>query len=73
MGKLVQSAIDISRGKNTSAALRQRLAAEQTRLDKIYSSAQFPDEEEIKRNERRKAAKRRGSRADTVLTEETLG
>ena len=41
----------------------------------MYAGAQMPDEEEIRRTERRKAARRRGSRADTVLTDlmDTLG
>lgn len=41
--------------------------------DKIFHSAKVPDAEAIKRNERRKAAKRSGSRASTVLTEDKLG
>ncbi len=53
------------------AAQKQR---DKTKLDKVYSSAQIPDEEEIARNERRKAARRRGSRVSNVLTEDdTLG
>ena len=36
--------------------------------DKMFASADVPDPEDIKRNERRKAAKRQGSRANTVLT-----
>ena len=36
--------------------------------DKMFAGAQMPDEELIRRNERRKAAKRRGSRVSTVLT-----
>ena len=44
-------------------------------LDKMYSSADMPDEEKIKRNEKRKASKRRGSRVSSVLTntDESLG
>ncbi len=42
--------------------------------DKQYQNAALPDEEDIRRVERRKAAKRRGSRAQTVLTDrDTLG
>lgn len=52
---------------------RKKAAQRQAELDKVYQGAQIPDEEEIQRDERRKAAKRRGSRADTILTEDTLG
>ena len=46
----------------------------QKKKDRIYKGATMPDEELIRRNERRKAAKRRGSRVNTVLTDrETLG
>ncbi len=46
----------------------------QDKVDKVYAGAHMPDEEVIRRNERRKAAKRRGSRISTVLTDEdTLG
>jgi hypothetical protein len=50
-------------------------AQEQARKDKIYAGAELPDEELIKRNERRKAAGRRGSRQRNVLTsdEDQLG
>lgn len=42
--------------------------------DKMFQSAALPDEEEIRLVERRKAARRRGSRAQTVLTDlDTLG
>ena len=49
-----------------------KLAQAQARLDKTFQSALMPDEEDIVREERRKAAKRRGSRADTVLTDQDL-
>ena len=52
--------------------LAQRKAKSQARLDKTFQSALMPDEEEIAREERRKAATRRGSRADTVLTDQDL-
>ena len=39
--------------------LAQRKAKSQARLDKTFQSALMPDEEEIAREERRKAAKRR--------------
>lgn len=66
----------VGRGYMTGRERRAKSAAkEQARLDKVYSGAQIPDEEEIARNERRKAARRRGSRVSTILTsdEETLG
>ena len=65
----------MGKGYQTKKEKRAKDAAkEQARLDKIYSGAQLPDEEEIARNERRKTAKRRGSRVSTVLTDEdTLG
>ena len=45
----------------------------QAALDRVYRNAPIPEAEEIKRNERRKAARRGGSRANTVLTRDTLG
>lgn len=42
----------------------------QKRLDKVYASAVLPDDELIRRNERRKAAARRGSRQRNVLTDD---
>ena len=52
----------------------KKLKAQAT-LDKKYAGAQMPDEELIRRNERRKAAGRRGSRQRNVLTsdEDQLG
>lgn len=47
----------------------ERQAKSQKRLDKIYAEADMPDEEVIRRNERRKAAARRGSRQRNVLTD----
>lgn len=42
--------------------------------NKMFGEATLPDDEVIKRNERRKSAKRRGSRVNTVLTDrESLG
>lgn len=58
------------KGYKTNEEARQEAEAKrQGALDKIYSSVAIPDEEEIQRNERRKAAKRQGSRANTVLTD----
>ncbi len=48
-------------------------AKRQAKVDEVYAGAHMPDEEEIARNERRKSARRRGSRVSTVLTEDTLG
>ena len=71
--RLVQKSIDVSRGKTDRGKLAARVAAgEQERKDKMFAAGRMPDEEELRRNQRRLAAKRRGSRADTVLTE-TLG
>ena len=57
------------RGYQTNSEIRQKKAAKvQGAKDKMFASADIPDTEEIKRNERRKAAKRGGSRANTVLT-----
>lgn len=55
----------------TTGAERQQMAEAkaQAKLDAIYSAVSIPDDEAIKRNERRKAAKRQGSRASTVLTD----
>lgn len=65
----------IGKGYSTRDERRQkRIAAEQTRKDKMFAAGRMPDLEEVKRAHRRKAAKRRGSRIDTQLTErETLG
>lgn len=55
--------------------LAKDAAKEQSRKDTIYAGAEMPDDEQIRRNERRKAAKRRGSRVRNVLTsdEDALG
>lgn len=65
----------IGRGYKTNRERRQeKQAKHQAKLDAIYASAEMPDEEIIRRNERRKAAARRGSRQRNVLTDEdTLG
>jgi hypothetical protein len=67
--------LGIGKGYKTNTERKQEKEAKaQAHLDKIYSDVPIPDAEEIKRNERRKAAKRQGSRAATVLTErDTLG
>lgn len=67
--------LGLGRGYQTDDERKaKRVAKEQNRLNTIYAGAEMPDEEVIRRNERRKAARRRGSRVSTVLTdEETLG
>lgn len=58
------------KGYRTNTEIRlEKEAKIQGRKDKMFGSADIPDAEAIKRNERRKAAKRQGSRANTVLTE----
>lgn len=56
--------------KSNSEIRAEEMAKAQKKKDKIFHSAMVPDEEAIKRNERRKAAKRGGSRTNTVLTDE---
>lgn len=79
MGDLARRAgnASLGRGWKTSGEIKVAEAAKaQGVLDKVYAGAEMPDTEVIKRNERRKAAKRRGSRVNTVLTDdekETLG
>ena len=65
----------LGRGYMTTKERREKTAVKkQSKLDEIYAGAHIPDEELIRRNERRKSAKRRGSRIATVLTDEdTLG
>ncbi len=73
----VRRMFNVGRGKGYQTnveAKQQRQRKTQSKLDEIYAGAQIPDAELIQRNERRKAAKRRGSRLATVLTDEdTLG
>lgn len=68
----------LGRGYKTNKERKmEKQAKAQKKLDKIYASAMVPDEEFIRRNERRKAAARRGSRVSSVLTSpedrQTLG
>ena len=65
----------MGRGYKTSRELRaERESKRQSKVDKMFAGANIPDAEEIKRNERRRQAKRAGSRANTVLTDQdTLG
>lgn len=53
--------------------IKEKQAGIQKAKDKIYSKGDMPDEEFLRRNARTLAAKRRGSRASTVLTEDKLG
>jgi len=63
--------VGIGKGYKTNTELRQEKEAKiQAGKDQLFAGAEIPDEEAIKRNERRKAAKRSGSRAKTVLTDE---
>jgi len=64
----------VGKGYSTRDERRnKRIAAEQGRKDAMFAGAELPDEEEIKRNERRKAAKRRGSRVESILTDQLGG
>lgn len=67
--------LGLGRGYKTNEERRQEKRGKITAAkNKMFASAQLPDEEEIRRVERRKSAKRRGSRAQTVMTErETMG
>ena len=68
---------NVSRGKGyqTNQETRQKkAAAAQAGKDAVFANAQMPDEETIRRTERKKQARRVGSRASTVLTDrDTLG
>lgn len=66
----------VGRGYKTNDERKaEKKAKEQAALDSIFAGAEMPDEELIRRNERRKAAGRRGSRQRNVLTsdEDALG
>ncbi len=66
----------LGRGYATNEENREKKKAKiKAGKDKMFQSAALPDEEEIRRVERRKAARRRGSRAKTILTDrdDTLG
>ena len=68
--------INASTGKGYQTNKERRakkVAKHQAGLDAIYAGAQMPDEQEVRRKERRKAARRRGSRADTILTDQLGG
>ena len=40
------------------------------RADELYASAAMPDEDDLTRQARRRQARRRGSRASTILTDQ---
>ena len=71
----------LGRGYHTNKSVsgykrKGREKAAQIEKDEIFASAagDIPDPEEIKLENRRKAARRKGSRASTILTkDETLG
>ena len=65
----------LGRGYKTNEERRQEKRGKITAAkNKMFASATLPDEEEIRRVERRKSAKRKGSRAQTVMTDrESLG
>ena len=55
--------------KTSKEKSAQDAAQRQSERDEMFASAtRIPDDEVLKRNARRKAAKRQGSRANTVLT-----
>jgi len=75
MGKLHERNVNAMgcEGWATNTELqRAEDAKRQKALDKMFAKPEFPDEEKIRRDARRKAATRRGSRVSTVLTD-TLG
>ena len=62
----------MGKGFMTGSERRQKKQAKRKR--EMFANARVPDEDVLKLNERRKAARRRGSRAETVLTDrDTLG
>lgn len=67
--------LGLGRGYATNEERREKARGKITAAkNKMFASSQLPDEEEIRRVERRKSAKRKGSRAQTVMTDrESLG
>jgi hypothetical protein len=69
----------LGRGFHTNREVRSYKADKVARgvtaaKNKMFSDAALPDELDIRRTERRKAAKRRSARAKTILTDrDTLG
>lgn len=67
MSNLVQRVIDMSRGKTKrSDRNRATTAAEEQRIKDIPL---LPDEEALQKARRKKAARRKGGRASTILTQ----
>ena len=65
--------MSFSKGKGYSTGAERQAkaeAAEKGRLDAIYQGADLPDPEEGRRRARRKQAAKRGSRAQSVLTDQ---
>jgi len=67
--------VSMGRGYKTKAERQQEKKAKAKGvLDAQFANVAMPDEEELQLVERRRAARRRGSRAATVLTSgDTLG
>ncbi|MCK5090332.1 MAG: hypothetical protein KAI25_09065 [Hyphomicrobiaceae bacterium] len=67
--------LGMGRGYKTNEERREKARGKITkRKNKMFANASLPDEEEIRRVERRKSAKRQGSRSQTVMTDrESLG
>ncbi len=64
--KQVQANIDFTRGKTARSTVRaRRKAVEEQRVKDLQL---MPDEEALQRSRRKKAAKRKGGRASTILT-----
>lgn len=65
----------VGRGYKTNTERRQKKETKRKgALDAQFANVAMPDEEELQLVERRRAARRRGSRAATVLTSvDTLG
>lgn len=70
-----QKFINASTGKGFKTNEQLRRKKRIAERDARYATADMPDDEMIRRNERRKAAMRRGSRTRNVLTsdEDMLG
>ena len=67
--------LGVGRCYKTNEERREKARSKITKAkNKMFANASLPDEEEIRRVERRKSAKRQGSRAQTVMTDrESLG
>lgn len=73
MGDTVKTMARLSTFQSPESGKEKR-ARKKRRRDRVYQNAQVPDPEAIRMAERRRQAAARGSRANTVLTEdERLG